>query len=199
MYKRQYQEWKDGEEDWWKDQQDKAALNPLTGRVVAIGYLNPYAQREDDGSTLSDHIEIDGLTKYGNHDHEEAQILIRFWSRFTATSFTFGHAVGHNIEGFDLPFLMKRSWLLGVSISPTVMSGRYFHRCVVDTMKVWTGYVYNEFISLDKLSKILQVGQKPNYDAKQFAEDWLDGDRETAEFYLKNDLSVTHSCYERLY
>ena len=63
IYDTKYQEWKDGEEDWWKDQQDKAALNPLTGRVVAIGYLNPYAQREDDGSTLSDHIEIDGLTQ----------------------------------------------------------------------------------------------------------------------------------------
>ena len=62
-------------------------------------------------------------------------------------------------------------------------------------MKVWLNYAYSEYISLDKLSQILKVGQKPDYDAKQFAHDWLDGDRDTAEFYLKNDLSVTH-CYE---
>lgn len=193
-----YEEWCLGEKDWIMKEYDRAALDPIMGRVVAIGYLYPYAL-SDDGSKLEDHCIIDGLTSSGNHDLEERNILRRFWERFTKLSFTFGHCIGHNIEGFDLPFLLRRSWLLGVKVSPTLKNGRYYHRSVVDTMKVWTDYAYNEMISLDKLARLLEVGHKPDYKGTQFAEDWLSGDKDTAEFYLKNDLLVTHKCYERMY
>jgi hypothetical protein len=198
-YTQKYKEWEEGKVAWGLKQIDKAALNPLTARVCAIGYVHPFATRENGEDNLWDYMKIDGLTAVGNHDLEEKAILKRFWDKFTTTSFTFGHCVGHNIEEFDLPFLMKRSWILGVAVSPVVKNGRYYHRTVVDTMKVWCNYGYNEMISLDKLGKILGVGEKPDYEAKKFAQDYLHDDRETAEFYLKNDLAVTLACYERLY
>ena len=199
LYKQKYKEWQEGETKWWEKQIDKAALNPLTARVCAIGYVHPFATMENGDRNLWDYMEIDGLTAVGNHDLEEKAILQRFWSKFTKTTFTFGHCIGHNIEEFDLPFLMKRSWILGVAVSPVVKNGRYYHRSVVDTMKVWCNYGFNEMIKLDALAKILGVGEKPDYDAKKFAQDYLHDDRDTAEFYLKNDLSVTLACYERLY
>ena len=127
-------------------------------------------------------------------------MLQRFWERFTSAANSYGHIVGHNVEGFDLPFLLKRSWILGVAVSPMVMNGRYYHRNVVDTMKVWTCGEYKETISLDKLAKILGVGKKmENYHARQFAKDWLYADRDTAEFYLRNDLHITNAVYPKLY
>ena len=193
LYDTKYKEWQEGEIDWWKKQEDRAALDPLTGRVCAIGYLYPYAD---------DHVDrviIDGLTTTGVHDLEEKYILERFWEKLTEVSFTFGHVIGHNIEEFDLKFMMKRSFIVGAKVSPTVTNGRFFHRCIVDTMKIWCQYGFNECISLDKLSKILGAGEKPDYEAKQFAHDYLNGNREQAEAYLRNDLYMTHKCYERMY
>jgi hypothetical protein len=192
FYEDKFQEWKDGEANWWSNQVDRAALDPVVGRVVAIGYKFPYSDKEK--------VIIDGLTEMGSHDLEEMQIIRNFWDRFTETAFSYGHIIGHNIEGFDLPFLMKRSWLLGVPVSPVVMSGRYFHKNVVDTMKVWCCHAFKETISLDKLAKLLNVGQKmDNYHALQFATDWLGGDKDTAEFYLRNDLDLTYGCYSKMY
>ena len=200
FYDEKYKQWEEGESDWWSKQFERAALSAVTGRIVAIGYLFPYAHKQVDDDTLWDKIVIDGLTPMGNRDMEESQMLTTFWRRFSDAAVSYGHIIGHNCEAFDLVFLMQRSWQLGVAVSPMVMRGRYFHQNVVDTMKVWCGYAFKETISLDNLSKLLGVGKKmQSYHATQFAEDWLNGDKETAEFYLKNDLNLTLGCYEKLY
>ena len=196
FYQQKYQEWEEAEADWWQDQIDKSALSPITGRVVAIGYVFPYAHTGDED--IWHWMKIDGLTS-DDHDLCEYGMLKSFWAKFNEACMTYGHIIGHNIEGFDLPFLMQRSWQLGVKISPMVMNGRFFHRQIMDTMKLWTCYKYNEYISLDKLARLLGLGKKmENYEAVQFAKDYLYGDRETAEFYLKTDLDLTLKVYERL-
>jgi hypothetical protein len=198
-YEEKHQAWVDGEVKWWEKQYDRAALDAVTGRVVAIGYLFPYADNEGDGELLDNCI-MDGLSQNGVHDLEEIQILTRFWEYFKNATGTYGHIIGHNIEGFDLPFLMQRSWQLGVPVAPNVMHKRYFHRNVVDTMKVWCCHGFKETISLNNLAKLLNIGHKmSNYHALQFAPDWLGEDKDTAEFYLRTDLSLTHGCYEKLY
>lgn len=193
-----FKEWEDGEADWWNDQHDKSALSPKTGRVVAIGYLFPYAHHGE--GDLWDCMHIEGLTEAGNHDIQEKKILSDFWKRFGNATMAYGHVIGHNIEGFDLPFLIKRSWQLDVPVHPTAFNGRYFHSNVVDTMKVWRLTDYKEYISLDELSKVLGVGKKlNNYKATQFAEDYLRGDKDTAEYYLKNDVDLAFKCYQKMY
>lgn len=202
FYEEKHQAWVDGEADWWEKQYDRAALDAVTGRIVAIGYLFPYADHRDasDDEDLLDQVIIDGLSNTGNHDIEEANILSRFWDYFKCASSSYGHIIGHNILNFDLPFIMKRSWQLDVPIAPTAMNGRYWNKSAVDTMSVWCCHGFKETISLDNLSKLLGAGRKmANYPALQFAHDWLGGDRDTAEFYLRTDLSLTHSCYEKLY
>lgn len=194
-----YNEWVEGEADWWANQHERSALSPTTGRVVAIGYLFPYAHHGEEG-TLWDHMLIEGLTDAGNKDLEEKKILKDFWIRFGNATTSYGHVIGHNIEGFDLPFLIKRSWQLDVCVHPTAFNGRYFHQNVVDTMKIWRLSDYREMISLNNLSKVLGVGKKmENYKATQFAKDYLSGDRDTAEYYLKTDLDLSFKCYQKMY
>lgn len=193
-----YKEWEDGEAQYWENMHSKSALSPLTGRIVAIGYLFPYAHQGEDN--LWNLMHIEGLTPTGTHDIEEKQILQNFWVRLGNAINSYGHVIGHNIEGFDLPFIIKRSWQLGVVICPNVYNNRYFHQNIVDTMKVWRLNDYKEYISLNQLSNVLGVGKKmENYHATQFAKDYLDGDKDTAEYYLKNDVDLAYKCYERMY
>jgi len=193
-----YKEWEEGEADWWNKQHDRSALSAVTGRVVAIGYLFPYAGTTE--NNLWDMMHIEGLTDVGNHDIEEARILADFWSRFSSATHSYGHVIGHNIEEFDLKFLIQRSWQLNVPVCPTVFNGRYYHKNVVDTMRVWTLRGFQQMISLNNLSMILGVGKKlDNYEATQFAKDYLSGDKDTAEYYLKNDLDLAYKCYSKMY
>jgi DNA polymerase III epsilon subunit-like protein len=196
FYQQKKEEWENAEADWWQKQIDRSALDSTTGRIVAIGYVSPYAHTGEE--SLWDKMEIDGISS-SDHDACETRILNNFWKRFNEACVSYGHIIGHNIEKFDLPFIMQRSWQLGIRISPMIMNGRYYHRQIIDTMKLWTCYAFNEYISLDKLAKILSLGKKmDNYEAVQFAQDWLGGDKETAEFYLKTDLDLTYKIYERL-
>lgn len=198
LREQKYKEWEEGEPAWIAKQHDKSALSPVTGRVVAIGYLFPYGNEGDE--SLWDQIQIEGLTSSGNHDLQEIAMLNNFWKVCRCSLGGYGHLIGHNITGFDLQFLIKRSWQLGVKVYSGIFSGRYFNQYVIDTMKIWALGEYNKFISLDKLSKILGVGSKmANYEATQFAEDWLRGDKDTAEFYLKTDLDLAFKCYQKMY
>lgn len=77
---------------WKASAIDSAALHPATGMVVAIGYKKP-------GST--------GMMDFGN----ETELIEKWWKIFKAALANHTNLVGHNIFDFDLPFLVRRSWL----------------------------------------------------------------------------------------
>lgn len=82
---------------------DGAALDPMLGNVVGIGY------QDDDGIL----IDIDTADERG--------LLGRFWEK--AASRDRGEPLaGWNIVGFDNGFLRMRSWLLNVPMPPDVFS-----------------------------------------------------------------------------
>jgi len=82
----------------WEDFKGKAALDALTGRILAIGYFNPDNDK---------HIVDSG---------EELQLLENFWRQYESKVSDRRSIVGHNILNFDLPFICRRSWLLGITI-----------------------------------------------------------------------------------
>jgi hypothetical protein len=163
---------------------EKAALSPTTGRVLAIGLLadtpgaRPRALLNHDGSS-----------------QQEADILSAFWDVVLETEANHAKLAGHNIFGFDLPFLIRRSWLLGVAVPPTLFDrGRYWSDIFVDTMRLWTFGGHNEYVSLDTLSKAFGVGGKPDdVSGADFAGLFFGTaeERKTALDYLKNDLVLT--------
>lgn len=78
----------------------KAALDPGLLRVVAIGY------QHDDG---------DPTAMLAPTIDDERSILARFWRLATTATQQGGEVVGYNVLAFDLPALITRSWLLGVT------------------------------------------------------------------------------------
>lgn len=100
----------------------KFALHALTGRIIAIGMLNP-----DTGSGKvfyqSDIIEEfrseDGSMLYCSGS--EGEILEQFWS----TLIKFDRYITFNGRAFDCPFILLRSMILGVHTTRNIMPYRY--------------------------------------------------------------------------
>jgi hypothetical protein len=89
-----YEEYKD---EAWSEFVDRAALSAATGRVLIVGTL-------DRGSPLL------------FDQPDESAILSSFWSLAEQCLANKVPMVGHNSNGFDLPFMVRRSWTLGVPV-----------------------------------------------------------------------------------
>lgn len=159
---------------------DRAALSAHTGEVLAIGVR--FAGEK--GAMI-----IEG--------QKERALLETFWTVCEDTRASDNRLVGFNVFGFDLPFLLRRSWLAGVRAPHWIMDrDRYWSPVFVDLMARWQCGDRQNFISLDRLSKLLGVGAK-NGDGARFAE-LLKADREAAMAYLNNDLELTLQVARRL-
>ena len=162
--------------DYEKKVVENAALDARHGRILAIGFQN----------------EESFWCESGGDENNEAKILREFWSSFDVALVTKAKVVGHNIFGFDLPFIIQRSWINGIVPSPGVLDkGKWWSDVLVDTMARWqAGNHRSQFCSLDSLARVLRVGAK-NGDGKYFHQMWAE-DRTKAIEYLRNDLDMTY-------
>jgi hypothetical protein len=177
---------------------DRAALDPLTGGVVAIGMLvfEEFGGRRAEGGMARPHpgplpqgegVEGGECVIIGHDD--EAQTLREFWQYTQAEMGRMNPMIGFNIFGFDLPFLFRRSWKRRVPIPFGLRRGRYWGDQLIDLRDAWQLGDRQARGSLDSIAKHLGVGAK-NGDGKAFAELWQ-SDRKQAEAYLRNDLELT--------
>jgi predicted PolB exonuclease-like 3'-5' exonuclease len=154
---------------------DRAALDAATGQVLAIGMLS------DSGEELLYHVGAEG---------EEAKVIERFWAMSCPAKIVErGRMVGFNSNRFDLPFLVRRSWLLGVPVPDGLRSGRYFDPRFIDLMDEWKLGDHGCSISMDRLCKALGLEGK-NGDGALFYQTYAE-DRLAALDYLANDLRMT--------
>jgi hypothetical protein len=162
------------EADWL----ERAALDATTGMVLAIGATNGLAS-----SNVW-------------YEKTEAENIADFWAWLQPILQENERVAGFCIHRFDLPFLVRRSWILKVPVPWNIRQGRYFNQNLIDLAEVWKMNNYEQHISLDTLSKSLGVGTK-NGDGKDFAK-LLATDPDAAIKYLINDLALTRSCADRL-
>lgn len=176
----------------WSKIRDRAALSPVTGQVLAIGCY----------SVEKDKVSIAGVDKPA----DEVTAIGQFWRQFLTCKQANRSLVGFNSNSFDLPFLVKRSWLLGVDVPATLFSpdGRYLDRICVDLLARWKCGVWGGngsdggSIKLAGLAKFFGVGDKPDgVTGKDFARLWQE-DRAKAKEYLANDLKMTAACAVRM-
>lgn len=150
---------------------DRAALSPLTGRVIVIGYQQP------GGQSIIEEL-------------EEREILLTFWDRYDWAVRSHVKLIGWNIHGFDLPFIVRRSWLHGVKVPATIqIRDRYWNPLFVDLMQRWALGAYSQWEKLDSVSKFFGHEGK-NGEGADFHRLWKE-DRTTAMAYLENDLDMT--------
>lgn len=157
---------------------EDAALDALTGRVLAIGLM------------------IDEAFILISEPATEATMLHEFWDAITDVGYLLHRVVGFNINLFDLPFMIRRSWKLGVSPPREIRQGRYWNANIVDIRDVWQCGDRQSHGSLDTIAKHLGVGAKTG-SGKDFAALWAQ-DKEKATEYLKNDLQLTSAIAKKL-
>jgi hypothetical protein len=157
----------------------KAALSPLTGQVVAIGVCV---------GNLAEDCTIYRLPPdscpvqppWHEEVAEEAEIIELFWDRFTETKPT--TYVSYDCFSFGLPFLVRRSMVLGVPVPPAVFQGGQYNSQAFhvwnnrwkDTKRIWQfGAVLQEGevdIELEDLVKYLRQGAGPiDFKRSEFA------------------------------
>lgn len=168
----------------WQQFKDNAALSATTGMVLAIGI-----QRGD---------------KAGIFKGDEPTILAKFWKKYLECR-PQTKLVGCNIFEFDLPFLIRRSWILGVDVPRSVCEfGKWnnFDPLFVDIRQRWQlGQRNGCPSSLDTMARALCCGHKTDgINGGDFARLWLGTSEEhqQAVGYLLNDLQLTASVAARL-
>lgn len=124
----------------------KLALSPLTGKVLAIGMLNPETrsgkvlyQAPDGTASTSDDGKIEFLPG------DEAFLLRTFWEDVKR----FDRIVTFNGRGFDCPFLMLRSAILGITPTRNLVPYRYDATKHCDLLDQMTFYGATRRYNLD--------------------------------------------------
>jgi 3'-5' exonuclease len=165
---------------------EKAALNAEYGKVLAIG------------------IKFEAGTMYKEEKFalligDEDLMLTGFWV-YALESYNKGGEIwiGFNSNNFDLPFLLRRSMILGVKVpkqltpSPRYWPGDFW----IDLMDLWKAGDYRATISLDRFCKASGLEGK-NGSGKWFSQ-LLEEDKEAAIKYLENDIEITAQLAEKV-
>lgn len=158
-----------------KEWEDKLALDATTGRVAMIGTLDEVSPN-----------------LFGE-EWPEKQFLPDFWDCIDHHLGKGVRVIGFNCFAFDLPFLVRRSWVHGIKIPAIVRKGRYWNDGIIDLMEVWSCGKREQTISLNNLCRFLGVGEKSGNGA-----DFGKLTKEQQVEYLTHDLKLTAACAARL-
>lgn len=168
-----------------KEYEDKLALSPITGEIVAIGIYD-----HEEGYNV-----LEGL---------ENSILMRFLPWLNDKLFAQEEIIGWNITNFDLQFVCRRAARLGLGKQiPLVLldRGRYWHSCIKDLMTVWAYGEWNAYSKLDDVAEFLGFeGEEQVITGKQFAEYYFGSSeqRKIALDYLKDDVDKLRYIADRI-
>lgn len=167
----------------WKE---KAALSPMTGRIVA------FAVARDNGAAIGE-ASLD--------PRDEKELLQEAWGAITEHSAYTNTILGWNILGFDLPFMLKRSWKLGVEVPKTTISYSFgrakFNRRFIDMMEFWTCGTQERFTRLDNALKFFGLDGKVDLGDELFYQTYA-RDPELAMNYLNRDVDGLVELEQRI-
>lgn len=107
--------------------------------------------------------------------------------------------IGHNLIGFDLPFMRKRCMIHGIRPPAALllaMAARSWDASVADTMIMWDAD-RDKRISLDMLCKVLDIPspKADGIDGSKVAELFTAGEYERLGEYCAADVIATRRCY----
>lgn len=152
---------------------DDAALSSMTGRVAIIGTLDMETE-EWRGYVI-------------RHPEDEKAALERFWAEVFCSG-KVGSVTGWAISGFDLPFLIQRSFVHRLRVPmPALFRGNYFDRDrVVDLQDIWACFSRSKAgLTLADVARACGAGEKSG-DGADFARLW-ETDQDAAVAYCKQD------------
>lgn len=159
---------------------DRLALSAVTGRVLAVGYAIG-----------------DGEIQIIQHD-DERELLLQLWMDLHhLPSVGFHRITGWNLCGFDLPFLLRRSWVHSLPVPDWIFpSNSRMSNHHTDLMRSWCGENPQDRVSLATVVRLFGLGEKVG-SGKDFAR-LLVENREAAMAYLRLDVMLTRAVARRM-
>tara|TARA_B100000963_G_scaffold334854_1_gene328423 strand:- start:3596 stop:4315 length:720 start_codon:yes stop_codon:yes gene_type:complete len=171
----------------------KGALHPEFNKVLCVSFGR--VEIDSTGEVTSNVHTCSG--------HDEKEVLhntLKVFEKFHASGFKF---VGHNIKGFDIPVILKRSVINGLSI-PSFLhlhNLKPWEMPFIDTSDVWNfGAWGGTRVSLDLMSASLNVPTpKDNMDGSMVSDAyWLEDRLEDIVKYCEKDVIATANVVLKL-
>lgn len=186
--------------DTWMAENKEAALKEAvhkTGFSGLYGSIACICYALDDGEVFSvDCSKGEALMLEQLYSHIVELTSIETHSGMIERAVTF---VGHNLIGFDLPFLKHRSIINRVI--PTLSMRKAFDAKpwgneVADTMLMWSADKEKR-VSMDKMCRAFGIPGKGDFDGSMVAETWLVDPQKVID-YCADDVRRTREMYKRL-
>lgn len=176
------------------------SLSATSGRVLSIAvHIGPIPGFEVEGLEGNQSEHAFGIDAGGN-EQEEAQALRDFLALMSDFDSDCDEIVGHNIAGFDLPFIFQRCLINGIVARPFVNLGEYNVRGVYDTMRAWWLGDRRSRVSLDDIAWALGIesSKTGEVEGSKVFDLYQAGKLAEIREYNLNDVRVTRKVYERL-
>ncbi len=173
------------------------SLSATSGRVLSIAvHVGPLAGVEIEDGSLIQNEYVFGIDAEGNEE-SEAEGLTKFLQLLAKFDHETDELVGHNILGFDLPFVFQRCLTNNLCVT------QYFDvnnlRGIYDTMhRWWLGARRN--VSLDDIAWALGIESSKTsaVEGSKVFELYHAGKLAEIREYNLNDVRVTRKVYERM-
>jgi 3'-5' exonuclease len=127
---------------------------------------------------------------------DERKILRDFWEIAKSIDLF----VGFNVIDFDLRFIYQRSVVLGIKPTIELSFARYRNNPIYDIMHEWKKWNMSSSISLDTLSKILNLPTSKGgaIEGKDVAKAFSDGRIKEICEYCEKDVELTRKIYKKM-
>jgi len=175
------------------------SLNATSGRVLSIAvHVGPVPGFEIEGLTTNQSEYAFGIDADGN-EQDESQGLKDFIALMSDFDVECDLIVGHNIIGFDLPFIFQRCLANNIAVKPFIDLSEFRVQGVFDTMRGWWLGGRNR-VALDDIAWALGIESSKTGEvegSKVFELYQAERLAEIREYNL-NDVRVTRKVYERM-
>ncbi len=169
------EKWKDENiEKVYRDQ----ALNSMQGQIICIGLLSDDIP---EWATIS--IETPDKEKY-------------LLEQFINTIRTNDEIVGHNILGFDAPFIFHRC--LKYSIKPPLQFRTLKHEMLHDTMLMFDPFRWKQYYSLKDIAAFFDIPKNNDITGGDVFDLYQKGAFDKIRKHCLDDIRVMKQVYERL-
>jgi predicted 3'-5' exonuclease similar to PolB exonuclease domain len=175
------------------------SLNSTSGRVLSIAvHVGQVPGFEIEGLTQAQNEYVFGIDPAGN-EQDESQALRDFLSLMSDFDLECDEIVGHNIIGFDLPFIFQRCLANDIAAKPFVNLGEYNVRGVFDTMRGWW-LGGRQRVGLDDVAWALgfESSKTSEVEGSKVFDLYQAGKLAEIREYNLNDVRVTRKVYERM-
>lgn len=185
-------EWmKENKEQAVKEAVAKTSFDGLYGSIACICYAF------DDGEVWSVDArdgEPEMLETFYSHVFKETMI-----DRHNGVACLNTTVCGHNVAGFDLPFLKHRSIILNVKPTTVIakaMKAKPWDDCIADTLLMWSSDPHKRG-SMDRLCKAFGIAGKGDFNGSMVADTWPTEPSKVIE-YCMADVERTRQLYKRM-